>query len=221
MADVLNCINSALAKTGVKVLHVDPNSYYGAAEASLTTDELRTWVDGVNSGTHPGFSSASVSGEAEGLSRSYALSLTPSIIPSIGQFINALIESGVSRYGGFKLLENISLYSSGNFKRVPASKEEIFRSKDLSLLDKRKLMRFLTFAASDSEISKEHEEALNAKTFPDFLQDIFSIDRNMALILTYAFAFCESESGSQSMLTSRRFPQLSDAQNSQLLLCNG
>lgn len=140
--------------------------------------------------------------------RSYALSISPSVIVSTGPFISSLINSGVSRYGGFKLLENVSVYTSGAFKRVPASKEEIFKSKSLSLLDKRKLMRFLMFAASDFDKSNELEANTN-KPFPVFLQDAFSIDKQLASTLSYALAFCENETGRILIQTFRCAAQLS------------
>ena len=178
----------------MKVLHVDPNPYYGASEASLTSNELLEWTEDVQSGFRQGCLAASFSGQASESSRSYSLSISPSVIVSTGPFITSLIDSGVSRYGGFKLLENVSMYASGGFKRVPASKEEIFKSKDLSLLDKRKLMKFLMFASSDFESSEELNNNTD-KDFSKFLQDAFAIDQQLALTLAYALAFRESASG--------------------------
>lgn len=178
----------------MKILHVDSNTHYGDSEASFTIDELRTWVGNVEAGKVANFCAASMSGEATEPSRSYSLTISPSVIVSTGPFITALIGSGVSRYGGFKLLENVYVYDMGAFKKVPGSKEEIFKSKDLSLIDKRKLMRFLQFAASDFEASEELKRN-SEKSFTAFLQDAFSINDQLVATLTYALAFCETESG--------------------------
>ena len=81
------------------------------------------------------------------------------MIPATGPFISCLISSGVARYGSFKLLDRILIYSSANdsLRPVPGSKEDIFKSQDLTLVDKRKLMRFLVFASGDYEGSTQLE----------------------------------------------------------------
>ena len=76
-------------------------------------------------------------------SRQYAISLTPSIIPSLGPHIDSLIASGVARYGGFRLLERVAVWdrASSSIRSVPGSKEDVFKSKELSLVQKRRLDR--------------------------------------------------------------------------------
>jgi Rab proteins geranylgeranyltransferase component A len=121
--------------------------------------------------------------------------LSPSVIPAIGPLITSLISSGVSRYGGFRLLERVAVYDrSGKVRSVPESKEHIFKNKDISLLDKRRLMRFLTFAASDFEgqveiIGKEDVP------FDEFLGDVFSLNREAVEAITFALTYCSSASG--------------------------
>lgn len=69
--------------------------------------------------------------------------------------IDSLIGSGVSRYGGFKLLQGIGLYieeqnegGKACIRPVPTSKEDIFKDTDMPRVDKLKLMRFLRHIAS-------------------------------------------------------------------------
>ncbi|ONH69050.1 Rab proteins geranylgeranyltransferase component A [Cyberlindnera fabianii] len=40
---------AALAWQGTNVLHIDANSYYGDSTATLTIDQLKQWVQNVNS----------------------------------------------------------------------------------------------------------------------------------------------------------------------------
>ena len=128
-------------------------------------------------------------------SRQYSISLSPTIIPSIGPLIDALIASGVSRYGGFKLLEKVAIYTGpGSVKPVPGSKEDVFKNKELSLLEKRRLMRFLMFAAGDFE-SKKELDGKEDSPFIDFLRDTFSLDGDTAAAIAYALAFCTSRTG--------------------------
>ncbi|THH08028.1 hypothetical protein EW145_g2982 [Phellinidium pouzarii] len=184
---------AALSKAGLKVVHVDVNHYYGANEASLTSEELLKWIETISTDTDSlSEASASVFGELSHSPRSYSLSLSPSVIVSTGPLISSLIGSGVSRYGGFNLLGNISVYSAAGFKSVPGSKEEIFKSKELSLMDKRRLMRFLTFAGGDFENSPEIQGRENMH-FLRFLVDVFSLERRLASALAYALALCISD----------------------------
>ena len=127
--------------------------------------------------------------------RQYSVSLAPSIVPSIGPHIDALIASGVSRYGQFKLLEKVAVYDRpGYVQSVPGSKEDVFKSKALSLLDKRRLMRFLMFAAGDFEGKKELE-GKEQMPFVQYLQAAFSLKDQAASAIAYALAFCTSAEG--------------------------
>jgi RAB protein geranylgeranyltransferase component A len=52
----------------------------------------------------------------------------------------------VGRYLEFKALDKTYIYSDqDNFDKVLCSKEDIFTSQTLNLIDKRKLLRFITF----------------------------------------------------------------------------
>ena len=211
----LQLTNSSLANSGKSVLHLDPNEHYGAAQASLTLDELERWlssqdtvpfdpastVAGPASQSHPLITAPSshpspLTPELISLRRQYSLSLYPALLPSRGTLIQTLIDSGVSKYVGFRLLDGVSVWddtateasgagsgsgsgsgpepgvvqgtaepvdavtasstsatsgSSGKARRVPGSKEEVFKDKSVSLVDKRRLMRFLMFVAGDFE----------------------------------------------------------------------
>ncbi|KAJ7273370.1 GDP dissociation inhibitor-domain-containing protein [Mycena rebaudengoi] len=179
---------AALSKAGFKVAHIDQNSYYGGGEASLSFEELIQWQNR----PRLGFSSFSRSGDTIEQARTYSLSLSPSLIPSTGPLIESLVASGVARYGGFRLIERVCVYdASGVVKPVPGSKEDIFKNKDISLVDKRRLMRFLMFAAGEFEGKKELEGHADSP-FPDYLKTVFSLNGEMTNAITYALAYCLS-----------------------------
>ena len=178
-------------------MHIDRQPYYGGTEASLTANELHDWVkkfEGQIQSSRTAFSSASLRGQALANSRAYSLSLAPSIIVSVGPLISSLIGSGVSRYGGFKLLEHLLIYSGSTLKPVPGSKEDIFRSKDITLVDKRRLMRFLVFAAGDFENAPELR-GKEEEQFTSFLKNTFSLNDNLSAAIAFALALCISDSG--------------------------
>ncbi|WVQ64875.1 uncharacterized protein L199_003044 [Kwoniella botswanensis] len=195
---------ASLAKAGKSVLHLDPNEYYGGEQASLTLDELVEWSNSQSSSASSSrsswkvkYGSTSTTPLDEGLQndkRRYALSLFPAILPSRGDLIDTLISSDVSKYVSFRALDSISLHTSeGEFKKVPGSKEEIFKDKTISLMDKRKLMKFLLFAASEFE---ESEILKGRETQPliQFLQESFSLPTPLSESIIYAISHCSSPS---------------------------
>ncbi|KAI0052654.1 FAD/NAD(P)-binding domain-containing protein [Auriscalpium vulgare] len=196
---------AALSKAGFKVVHLDVNPYYGADEASLTLDELARWAD---SRAHPDpadpnpspyllsqretFKAIHRSLVIPEHARHYSVSLSPSLLTSVGPLITSLVSSGVSRYGGYRLLERVGIYDREvGIRSVPASKEDIFKSQEMTLLEKRRLMRFFMFASSDFEGVKElegHEET----GFVEYLQSVFSLRAQVSDAIAYALAFCST-----------------------------
>jgi RAB protein geranylgeranyltransferase component A len=85
------------------------------------------------------------------------------LLPSVGPLIDKLIQSDVGKYVTFRILNGVFVANSAastevdgtvEFKAVPASKEAVFKDKTISLLDKRKLMKFLMMAVGDYESSE-------------------------------------------------------------------
>lgn len=150
------------------------------------------WADTVSSSQ---FTSISYSPRTLPQSRQYSISLLPSLIPSVGPLISSLVASGVARYGGFRLLERVGVYDpSGIVRNVPGSKEDVFKSTDITLLDKRRLMRFLLFAAGDFE-TKSELAGKEDMPFPEFLKSAFSLNEDAVTAVTYSLAYCASATG--------------------------
>lgn len=93
--------------------------------------------------------------------------------------------------------------SSGSVKSVPGSKEDIFKNKDISLLDKRRLMRFLMYAAGEVEGSKE-VQGKEGLPLCDFLRTEFKLNEEMVAAIAYALAYCFSPSGKHPLTSSLR-----------------
>ncbi|GJJ07809.1 hypothetical protein Clacol_002014 [Clathrus columnatus] len=188
---------AALSKAGHTVAHIDLENYYGGDQASLTQEELIDWYK-----KRPSQNNFISSAELLPFSRSYSISLAPALIPSVGPLIDTIVGSGVSRYGRFKLLDASFVYDSSQtlaFRRVPGSKEDIFRARDISLIDKRKLMRFLQFALSNFENKQEIGEN-EGTAFDTFLKDKFDLDTISREGIVYALAHCQS--GTEPTLSS-------------------
>ncbi|RXK40446.1 hypothetical protein M231_02279 [Tremella mesenterica] len=209
-------VAASLAKAGKSILHIDPNEYYGSSHSSLTLDELIQWssLHSSPSLTSHQYSQASTSTLTPSLHsdrRRYALSLYPAILPSRGSMIQTLIDSEVSKYVSFRLLGSVSVYnstqplnSSGEkeetgmvknskevkVRRVPGSKEDIFKDTSINLRDKRKLMKFLLWASGSYEITTVFMENKH-KRMGEFLKDVFGLDVKLADQICYAIAHCD------------------------------
>ncbi|KAL1742856.1 GDP dissociation inhibitor-domain-containing protein [Schizophyllum fasciatum] len=112
---------AALAKAGLRVVHVDEHAYYGAHDASLTAADLGADIYAA---------------------RRYNVGLAPGLVPAHGPLIDALIASGVARYLDFRLIDRIALADHDAIRPVPTDKAAIFAA-DIPLLHKRRLMAFL------------------------------------------------------------------------------
>ncbi|KAF8760007.1 GDP dissociation inhibitor [Rhizoctonia solani] len=156
-------VAAALAAASKPIIHVDESEAYGGPHASLTLSELASF----NPTFHPSL-----------VSRQYSLSLTPHLIPATGPFIAALVNSGVSRYGSFVLPKRVVIQTKDGFKN-PANKQDVFKDKTISLVQKRRLIKFLMFATGEFEQSPELE---GKETTPllEFVRDVFGIDKELA-----------------------------------------
>ena len=109
--------------------------------------------------------------------RMFALDLNPCLLYATGDAVEGMIDSGVSHYCEFKSLLGLYLFMDelGNstkpekkpgllkLSRVPCSRSDVFNTKLLKNLDKRKLVKFLqvaqdyAFATSTSNPEEEDE----------------------------------------------------------------
>ena len=76
--------------------------------------------------------------------RSFALDSTPVFILASGLAVDGLLASGVSEYMEFKTLEGLFwLDDTRKLSRVPCTKGDVFSTKLLAPMDKRRLMKFM------------------------------------------------------------------------------
>ncbi|CAG8642554.1 11751_t:CDS:2, partial [Diversispora eburnea] len=75
---------------------------------------------------------------------------------------------------------------------VPCSKEDVFTSQTISLIEKRKLMRFLTFAI-DYTNSPEIFSGFEDKLYSTFLKEKFKIEGNLLSAILYAITLIQND----------------------------
>ncbi|CAO3648465.1 unnamed protein product [Cunninghamella echinulata] len=127
-------------------------------------------------------------------SRFYNVDTTPKILPSRGDLVEILIKSGVGRYMEFKSVDDMFIFNvdTQKLEKVPGSKEDIFVNKSISLIDKRKLMKFLTFTMNeekDADIISEYETI----HFSQFLEEKFKITGKLQNAVIHALALSRSD----------------------------
>lgn len=103
-------------------------------------------------------------------SRRFSIDLTPKLLLSRGKLVQLLISSNICRYAEFRAVDNVCTFDE-TMKPVPCSRTDVFNSKDLTIVEKRLLMKllnsFLNYKAN--EVPEEFTNHLG-KPFLDFLK---------------------------------------------------
>ncbi|EST09633.1 GDP dissociation inhibitor [Kalmanozyma brasiliensis GHG001] len=206
-------VSAALAAAGLSVIHIDRNDYYADQWASLTLSELLKWTQDTSSGVEgvrlsfPSTSRADTNKSGEpsrlpeslaSLDRHYAISLAPTLLPATGPSIDCLIRSKVSSYATFRLLErtcvaSVSSHDDGPMllTSVPASKEDIFKTKTLSLIAKRKLMKLLMYIGTEdwqSDLAQNPDTS--QRSFVEYLADVHKMSPDLVDAVAYGVCLC-------------------------------
>ena len=108
-------------------------------------------------------------------SNRFSIDLTPRLLLCRGEAVDALVKSGVNNYVEFKSVDSLHIARCGstpgtlNIQPVPCTKSDVFKSTALSMMDKRKLMKFIRFCSdlAAEEAAKEKGEAGGALTLND------------------------------------------------------
>ncbi|KFP90867.1 Rab proteins geranylgeranyltransferase component A 2, partial [Apaloderma vittatum] len=100
--------------------------------------------------------------------RRFNIDLVSKLLYSRGLLIDLLIKSNVSRYAEFKNATRILAFREGKVEQVPCSRADVFNSRQLSMVEKRMLMKFLTFCLDYDQHPAEYQDYENS-TFAQFL----------------------------------------------------
>ncbi|NWW41308.1 RAE1 geranylgeranyltransferase, partial [Panurus biarmicus] len=89
--------------------------------------------------------------------RRFNIDLVSKLLYSRGLLIDLLIKSNVSRYAEFKNATRVLAFREGRVEQVPCSRADIFNSRQLTMVEKRMLMKFLTFCLDYEEHPEEYQ----------------------------------------------------------------
>ncbi|KAH7037457.1 GDP dissociation inhibitor-domain-containing protein [Microdochium trichocladiopsis] len=183
----------ALSRSDKRVLHLDPNDYYGDLEAALSLEDADAWaaaggrsrlIANASTWTHPD------PGAHGGLraARSYALALAPQIIHTRSALLSQLVSSRAYRQveflavGSFFVFEQSSkdAENKGQLSRIPSSREDVFSTQAIPARSKRSLMKFLKFVVNyDSEEERPMWLEHGSEKLAQFLQEQFKLDDSL------------------------------------------
>jgi len=103
--------------------------------------------------------------------RQFNIDLNPKLLFARGLMVELLISSNISRYLEFRMVDQILATSceSNDLHKVPCSRADVFNNSDISVIEKRLLMKALTLAANFDESEARFEE-FKDKPYREFLQ---------------------------------------------------
>ncbi|GAB1597352.1 rab proteins geranylgeranyltransferase component A-like [Argonauta hians] len=104
--------------------------------------------------------------------RRFNFDMSPKVLYCNGDMVQLLIQSDISRYCEFKLVSRILTIFQNELKSVPCSRAHIFNSKEVTMLEKRIMMKFVKACLEDNL-----DEAMNEyleRPFSEYLEEKFS-----------------------------------------------
>ncbi|KAL6854248.1 GDP dissociation inhibitor domain-containing protein [Trichoderma novae-zelandiae] len=186
----------ALSRSGKNILHVDPNEYYGEAEAVLSLQEVDEWAARRQSGDGDGvFAAAKVtrSDDGESLSpRGYSLALAPQLIHTRSELLAKLVSSKAFRQLEFLAVGSFYIFqpsptdsSAPSLSRIPSTREDVFANTTISVKAKRGLMKFLKFVLDytsepQTDVWKPHAD----DSLASFLAAEFKLEPDLQAYVT-------------------------------------
>ena len=163
-------LSAALSRAGQKVLHVDPNSYYGSEnEASF---DLATFSDLNETQKGPKFEEF-INDKSK--NKKFVLDLCPRLLYANGSMVKLLVKSKICRYLEFRNVSGFYIEDEKDNKliSVPCSKSALFTTTNLSAIEKRKMMKFISDNSNDSEEEKEAKKEIDENTvFGEYLKTL-------------------------------------------------
>lgn len=122
--------------------------------------------------------------EFKALNRRFSIDLNPRLVYATGSTVDSMIQGGVSQYLEFKPVVSGVMWQGERFAQLPCNKSEIFQNQDISLREKRALMRFLEAIPTLEAGEKSIDEVLQG----------FDLSPNLRNIIMYGLLYRLDES---------------------------
>ncbi|XP_019557525.3 rab proteins geranylgeranyltransferase component A [Aedes albopictus] len=216
-------VAAAASRIGNTVLHLDTNEFYGGYWSSFNLESLRNYAEECcraenESLARKGTPVTKVSeewynfeelGDVDGWNREkileqfrrFNVDLSPKLLYSRGAMVELLISSNICRYAEFRAVDRVATIWNGRIMTVPCSRSDVFTSRDVNVVEKRLLMKFLQSCANwDTEESGQHEgQDVEGKTFLEYLKNQ-KLTPNLIHYLLYTIAMGNDHTGCRAGL---------------------
>ncbi len=174
----------ALSRSDKKILHIDPNDYYGGSEAAFSLQEADEWAARVcGQASDSIFSSASTCRPAvasHSFSRAYSLALAPQLIYARSELLSQLVSSRAHSQIEFLAIGSCFVFRPSSLARIPSTREDVFSNASIPARSKRQLMKFLKFVLDyETEPQAEIWRPCAGEMLVDFLQREFKLDEEL------------------------------------------
>lgn len=117
--------------------------------------------------------------------------------------IDTLIRAGASRYLEFKSMQHLYLQTAAEMVQVPVSKADVFKTSDISLIEKRQLMKFITTITQPDDTEKELLAKLADSPFVEYTK-AKKLTERLTTFLLYAVALEPHHLSSPTALTTSK-----------------
>ncbi|KAL1851021.1 hypothetical protein Daus18300_012690 [Diaporthe australafricana] len=191
----------ALSRSDKKILHIDPNEYYGGSEAAFSLQEAEAWASEIaRAPPSSTFTSAAVTKPEEvpdssvklSFPRAYALSLSPQIVHANSKLLSQLVSSRCYRQLEFLAVGSFFIFKTSSepdgtptLARIPSTREDVFSSTDLSARVKRQLMKFLKLVLSyEDEATLPQWQEYADRPLADLLSEKMGLDEGLRTYIT-------------------------------------
>jgi RAB protein geranylgeranyltransferase component A len=113
-----------------------------------------------------------------------------------GSLIELLISSDVSKYCEFRMVTQIlTLNKAGELEKVPTSRSEVFKTNQLSMIEKRLMMKFIQACMKDNTFNELIGDGIQIEqmSFKEFIQ-AKKLPESISNYLINSVAMCPDKS---------------------------
>ncbi|XP_059622627.1 rab proteins geranylgeranyltransferase component A [Phlebotomus argentipes] len=178
-------VAAAASRIGKSVLHLDVNEYYGSYWASfnlrnlqtlreeipeqkeiMETNEIQLWrhrnqVQNVQMSWHVPEDSADEGAWTQNRimreSHKFNIDLAPKLLFARGAMVELLISSNICRYAEFRAVDRVATLYEDTIRTVPCSRADVFNTQEVTMVEKRLLMKMLETCMQCEEGNEEFE----------------------------------------------------------------
>ncbi|CAD8211614.1 unnamed protein product [Paramecium octaurelia] len=192
---LIECILSGLlSMEGKKVFHMDRNSYYGGESASLNL--INFWKL---------FKPGQQFPEQLGQYNNWNIDLIPKLFMADGQLVKILLKTNVAHYLEWKAIDGTYVFQKkepgflnkgdGKIEKVPATALEALQSDLMSMFEKARCQKFLSYISNYQASNPQTHEGLNLNQIScaQLLQN-FELEPNTIDFIGHAVALYSNDS---------------------------